>query len=140
MKRLTINYYAVGTCFVLLTVLGFLWYGPFFGEVWMGMVGLDPDAVAANPPGAGVWITNAIATIFPLVTLAWLFVLLNVESAIRGAVIGLTIAFSFVFLSKMTGNMFAQNPYALSWIEGGFDLLALTLAGTVLGGWRKYVG
>lgn len=140
MKKLTINYLAVGVCFVLLTAIGFVWYGPLFGEVWMKMVGLDPDEVAANPPGAGIWLTNIIATIFPLVVLAWLFVQLNVESFVRGAVVGLIIAFSFVFLSKMTGNLFAQAPYALTWIEGGFDLVALTLSGAILGGWRKYVG
>lgn len=138
MKELKINHLAVWASVVLLTVLGFLWYGPLFGDPWMAMVGLDRASVEANPPGAGIWITNIIATVVPVYVLAWLFTKLNVESALRGAGLGLLISFSFIFLSTMTSDMFAQNPYALSWITGGFSMLAITLAGLVLGAWRKY--
>jgi len=37
----------------------------------------------------------------------------------------------------MTGDLFAGNPYALSWITGGYDMAAMTLAGLVLGAWTK---
>ncbi len=138
MRTLTINHLAVWAGVVLLTVLGFLWYGPLSGDPWMSMVGLDPAVVEANPPGAGIWITNLIATVVPMYALAWLFTKMQVESWMQGALIGLIIAFSFVFLSRMTSNMFAQEPYALTWITGGFDLVGLTLAGGLLGAWRKY--
>ncbi len=138
MNNLKINHAAVWVCIVLLHVLGFVWYGPLFGEPWMAMVGLDMATVEANPPSAGLWITNTIATIIPLYTLAWLFTKLNIESLGRGAAIGLLIAFAFDFMSTMTSDMFAQNPYALSWITGGFNLVALGLSGAILGAWRKY--
>jgi hypothetical protein len=35
--------------------------------------------------------------------------------------------------------MFAQSPYALSWITGGFDMVALTIGGLIIGGWRSKV-
>ena len=60
MRKLTINHPAVWLGVVLLSILGFMWYGPLFGETWMGMEGLNPTEVEANPPGAGVWITNFI--------------------------------------------------------------------------------
>ncbi len=132
-----INHLAILVCVVLLFALGFVWYGPLFGEAWMGMVGLDQAAVEANPPGAGIWTSNVISTVIPLYVLAWLLGKLNVESGLEGAGIGLLITFSFVFLSMMTGNLFAQNPYALSWITGGFDMTAMTLSGFILGTWTK---
>ena len=138
MNDLTINHLAVWTSIILLHVLGFIWYGPLFGEPWMELVGLDMATVEANPPGAGTWITNLIATVIPVYTLAWLFTKLGVESLVRGLGIGMLMAFAFDFLSTMTGNMFAQNPYALSWITGGFNLVALGLTGAILGAWRKY--
>ncbi|NND34213.1 MAG: DUF1761 domain-containing protein [Saprospiraceae bacterium] len=137
MQDLKINHAAVWVAVVLLTVLGFLWYGPLFGDAWMAHVGLDRATVEANPPGAGIWITNIIATIIPVYTLAWLFTRLNVTNAINGALIGLLIGFSFVFLSDMTGDMFANRPYGLSWITGGYSMLALIVTGVLLGGWRK---
>lgn len=137
MNNLKINHAAVWVCIVLLTVLGFLWYGSLFGEKWMSIVGLDMATVEANPPGASIWISNAIATIIPMYALAWLFTKLNVRSAVDGALKALIISFSFVFLTELTSNLFAQNPYPLTWINGGFSLASLTLAGLILGAWRK---
>lgn len=137
-KNVKINHMAVWLSVIILFGLGFLWYGPLFGEQWMNMVGLTMADIEANPPGAGIWITNIIATVVPVYVLAWLFTKLNVNSAISGLIYGFLISFSFVFLSRMTGDMFAQNPYGLSWITGGFDIIALSLSGLILGAWRKY--
>ncbi len=95
-----INHVAVWVCFVLLTGLGFLWYSYLFGDTWMEMVGLDPADVEANTPGAGVWVSNFIATIIPLYVLAWLWGKMNVKSGLEGAVIGFIITFSFVFFQN----------------------------------------
>ncbi len=139
MENSRINHAAVWVCIVVITGLGFIWYGPLFDEPWMEMVGLDLDTVMANPPGAGAWITNAIATIIPVYALAWLFTKLGVNSALKGMLYALFISFAFHFLSNMTGDMFAYRPYELSWITGGFDLVAMAVTGLILGGWRKTV-
>ena len=138
MKDLSINHAAVWVVIVLLHALGFLWYGALFNETWMALNGLDVAAIEANPPGISTWISNSIATIIPVYFLAWLFTQLNVNGAGQGTLMGLAIAFSFNFLSRMTSNLFAQRPYELSWVEGGYDLVALALAGLILGAWKKY--
>ena len=139
MEQLKINHLAVWVNIVLLHILGFLWYGPIFGEPWMEMVGLTMAEAQAGSGAAGMWITNFIATVVPMYSLAWIFTKMNVDSGLKGLGIGFLIAFSFVFLSDMTGDMFAQNPYGLSWITGGFSLIGLSIAGFILGAWRKYV-
>ena len=138
MKELKINHAAVWVGVVLLTAFGYIWYEPLFGDQWMSLVGLERATIEADPPGAGIWISNLIATVIPLYALAWLFVRLNVRSALEGAGIGLLIGFSFVFLSRMTSDMFAQNPYGLSWIVGGFSTISIVIGGALLGAWRKY--
>ena len=140
MKSLTINHIACIVCVVLLTALGFLWYGTLFGDQWMSLVGIDLQMIEANPPGAGTWITNLIATVAPIYFMAWLFTKLNVESAMRGLLIGFGIGFCFLFLTEMTQNMFALRPYELSWITGGFNLASMSIVGLILGAWRKYKG
>lgn len=138
MKELKINHLAVLVSVVMLFVLGFLWYGPIFGDQWMGMVGLDLDKIEANPPGAGVWVTNVISAVVSMYALAWLFTRLNVQSAMDGAKYALIIGVAFVLLSTMTGNMFAQRPYGLAWITGGNTTVGLVIGGIILGAWRKY--
>ena len=103
----------------------------------MALVGLDLATVEANPPGAGAWITNILSSLAPIYVLAWLFTKLDIRSGLHGAGIGLLIAFSFNFLSRMTSDMFAQAPYDLVWITGGFDMIYLTISGFILGVWIK---
>lgn len=137
MEQIKINHAAVWVSVILLFALGFLWYGPLFGEPWMEMVGLDMATVEANPPGAAIWLSNAFATVLPLYILAWLYTKIGVNSLTQGAMIGFLIGFAFVFLSKMVGGFFAQDPYGLAWITGGYDVVSLTLAGAILGVWTK---
>ncbi len=134
---LKINHLAVWACIVLSFILGFIWYGPLLGETWMALVGLDPAVVEANPPGAGVWITNLVSSVIPMYVLAWLYTQLDVRSGMRGAGLGFLIVFAFNFLSVMVGNMFAQAPYELTWITGGFDLVLIAISGFILGAWTK---
>jgi hypothetical protein len=137
MKELKINHLAVLVAVVLQFVLGFLWYGPLFGNAWMEMVGLDLDTINADPAGAGEWITNIFASVAGIYLLAMLFVKLGVNSLLKGAGYGLLIGFVFVLLSNMTSGMFAKDPYWLAWITGGFTTVGLTVGGAVLGAWTK---
>lgn len=137
MNSLKINHLAILVCTIILFALGFTWYGPLFGERWMDMVNIDMEAAQANPAGAGVWITNIISTVAPLYLLAWLFTKLNISSGVRGAVIAFLIVFSFHHLPSMVSNMFAQAPYGLAWITGGFELVGMSISGFILGAWTK---
>jgi len=134
MKELKINHLAVWVAIVLLFVLGFIWYGPLFGDKWMGMVGVEADA----KPEIGTWITNIIASVLPVYLLAWLYTKLKVQTLLEGLCYGFLISFVFVFLTRMTNDMFAQNTYVLSWIVGGFSVVGMSLAGLILGAWPKY--
>ena len=114
MKELKINYLAVLAAVVLQFALGFLWYGPLFGESWMGMVGLDMATIEANPPGAGIWISNVVSAALAMIVLAWLFVKLNVESLVRGIWMGFLIGFSFALMPIMVSGFYADNLGGLS--------------------------
>lgn len=132
-----INHAAILVSVIVLFAIGFLWYGVLFGDQWMRMVELDMAEAEGESGNAGIWITNLVATVVPLYVLAWLFLKLNVASGLEGAGIGLLIGFAFIFLSRMTSDMFAQNPYGLSWIVGGNSMVNLTVAGFILGAWKK---
>lgn len=136
MTHFRINHLAVLVCLIWMHLLGFLWYGPLFGDKWMPMVGLDPAAMEGGFD-AGLWITNLIASLAPLYVLAWLFTQMNVKSGAHGAVIAFLITLCFHHLSVMSGNMFAGEPYGLAWITGGFSLVGLTVSGFILGAWKK---
>ena len=129
-----INHLAVWVCIILLHALGFVWYGALFQEQWAELANVDIENVE---PSVAPWIANFLATAIPVYVLAWLFVKLNVNSWTEGAMYGFVIVFSFVLLSFITTDMFAGNPYPLSWINGGLPLVSMTITGAILGVWTK---
>ncbi|MDA3906704.1 MAG: DUF1761 domain-containing protein [Bacteroidales bacterium] len=137
MEKLKLNHYAIWLAIVLQFILGFLWYGPFFGEKWMLMVGLDLTAVEAIQPGIAIWLTNIISTIAAMYLLAWLFLKIEIRTALRGLFTAFLIAVTFIFLTTLTNNVFARLPYGLAWITGGFSMVGFSIAGTIYGVWTK---
>ncbi len=138
MNELKINHLAVLVSVVWMFVLGFLWYGPIMGEPWMKLVGLTLEEIEASPPDAGIWISNVISSAAPIYLLAWLFVKMNITSGMKGLMIGFLAGFVFFHLPGMTGGMFAKEPYALAWLEGGFQVIGWSVGGFILGAWTKY--
>ena len=135
MESLKINHAAVWVGVVVLFALGFIWYDLLFGEQWVEFVGLDMAELEANPPGYGLWISNLISSALGMYLLAWLFVGLNITSGAKGAIVGFLIAFVFIFLTTMINNMYAQSPYGLAWILGGYSMVGFTINGFILGAW-----
>lgn len=136
MKELKINYLAVLVAFVLQFAIGFLWYGPLFGDPWMNMVGLDMDSM--NGAAAGPWITNIVASAATMLMLAWILTRVNGDTLLKGACYGFFLGFTLTLLPVMRDNMFAGFPYGLAWITAGFTVTGLTLGGALLGAWKKY--
>lgn len=137
MNTTKINHLAVWVSIIVAHALGFLWYGLLFNEPWMRLTGITAEKAAVNSPGAAIWILNAVAIISPIYLIAWLFSKLNISDGLRGSLIAFLIAFTFHHLPLMNSNMFAQQPYALAWIDGGYVVAYSTIAGFILAVWTK---
>lgn len=137
MNEPKINHLAAVVCIVVLHILGILWYGFLFAEQWMTMVGMDPAAAENADSEIGIWITNFVSIAVSVYALAWLFTKLNVTSGLRGAGLGLLMSFCFHHLNEMNSNGFAQSPYGLAWITGGYAMVSMAISGFILGAWIK---
>lgn len=136
MNNLRINHLAVWVCIVVMHAFGFLWYGPLFGDQWLALVGMDQASMQEESGDMGVWIMNSVAIIASAYVLAWLLVKLG-ATGIRAAGIAFIVAFVIHHLNTMNANMFADVPYGLAWITGGYVVASLTIAGFILGSWVK---
>jgi len=137
MNNIKINHLAVWACIIGMHVFGFLWYGPLFGDKWLALVGMDQETMQASSQGAGIWIMNSVAIIAAIYALAWVLQLIGVMSGIRGAGVAFVVVFCIHHLPVMNANMFAQDPYGLAWITGGYSLVWMTISGFILGAWVK---
>lgn len=134
MRELKINHAAVWVIVVLGQVLPAFWYG-IFAEQWMSLNGFSEEEVMSG--GYTPYIVSIITAIAFAYMLAWVFVRMNVSTLKDGLMTGLIMGFPIAILGTMTMYMFSLQPYALTWIDGGQNLLIWVISGGLLGGWTK---
>ena len=130
-----VNWIAVLIAFVLLEVVGYVWYGMIFKASWMvemTAVGLKPD-ISSGAQTTSI-VEGMVLTIVQILGLAWLFGRLGVSSV--GA--GLTTAFAVwvVFALSTQGMEYVYMGFTpkLMAINCGQLAVAYLLSGAVLGG------
>lgn len=124
-----VNWIAVLVAVVLLEALGFLWYGPLFGERWTAALGKEPDTSnMAMTMSLGV-----VNTVIIVLGLSWLLRRLGATS-LNAALMGALAAwFFFNFTTMAIDYLYIQLSGELVLINMGYQLVAYLVAGAVIG-------
>jgi hypothetical protein len=140
-----INYWAVIVAAIVNVVLGFLWYGPFFGKQWIALMNLSKEQMdAAKAKGMGK--SYALTTIGSLVmsyVLAYVFLAVNpyfAVAGILGVAAGLTagalIWLGFVAPVTLGPVLWDGKPWKLWFLNAGYYLVTLLIMGVVFAVWQ----
>lgn len=127
-----LNWLAILAAAVSAFMLGGLWYGPLFKNVWCREAGIDPDAQPKHP--ARVFGIAFACSLFSAFAFAW-FVGPRPETHLAvyaGAMIGV----AWVAMSFGINYAFAQRSLKLWLIDGGYHTLQFALYGLILGLWH----
>jgi hypothetical protein len=136
------NWLAIITSIVVSMVIGFLWYGMLFQELWMAGNGITMEGEKMFKNGTEIPMTptpmvvNVVSMFVYALLFNWLLKRLNVSTWQGGATFGATIGL-IMLLGVITGNLFAANPISLSMVDGSYSFVMFTLMGAIIGGWRK---
>lgn len=129
-----INWLAVLLAFVSSMVIGFVWYMPaVLGKRWMAAIGKTEDDLKNIEGGAGIWVPMMVAAALTAVLLAVLISNLGLGTAVAGGLFALVLALVFRAGGHVIHNGFAGRPVAVTLIDSGHDLLAMTVAGAIIG-------
>jgi hypothetical protein len=126
-----VNWWAVLVATIAYFALGAGWYMAL-GKAWMAALGMTEDHVAGGPhPGiyALTFLLDAVAVFTVAVVLANATVGGVGGGAALGALLGVGIWFALLSVTFM----FEGRRPALFLIDGGYHVLALTIAGAILG-------
>lgn len=134
MEPISINPAAVAVATLAGFALGGLWYSPLlFARAWMRECGLSDEALQQGSMGR----------IFGLAALATLVVALNLAAFIGpkaslgfGLFAGLAAGLGWVAMSLGVIYLFERRSLRLWLINSGYQVLAYTLMGGILGAWR----
>ncbi len=128
-----INYLAVLVAAVARMAVGFLWYGPLFGETWMRGIGKTREEI-----GGGSGLAYGVSTFSSLIVafaLALLLTLPGQVDLLTGIVFGLIAAIGLVVPAIATAGVFEQRS-TVTLLSIGYEAISLVVMAAILGAWR----
>src|SRR6476620_984583 len=131
---LQVNWLAVLLAFIASMAIGFVWYLPaVLGKRWMEAVGKTEDDLRNSAGGAGIWLPMMAAAALTAILLAVLISKLELDGALAGGSFAFVLAVVFRVGGHVIHNGFAGRPAAVTFIDSGHDVLAVTAAGVIIG-------
>lgn len=130
---LTVNIWAVLVATIVYFVLGAGWY-MVLSKPWMAAVGFTQEDVegGANP---GIYALTFALEVIVVFTLAVILRNSALSGLLGGAGMGALIGIGIWFALMSVTFMYEARKPALFFIDGGYHVLALTVAGAILGAW-----
>jgi hypothetical protein len=133
----SINYLAVLVAAIVSFALGWIWYGPLFGNMWKGLMGFTDESMKNMKLSP----TQAIAGGFvsSLVTayvLAHFVGLLNVEGFQGACVLASWIWLGFLATNALGSYLWEGKPFKLFVLNAVEQLVAIHLMALVLVFWK----
>jgi hypothetical protein len=128
------HYPAVLLATVVSFAIGGLWYSPLlFARAWMREAGLDE----ARLKEANMGRVFAIAFVANLVMAFNLAAFLGDKASLAfGTFAGFATGFGWIAMALAVIYAFERRPVRLWLINGGYQVVALTAMGAIIGGWR----
>jgi len=123
---------------IVVFIIGWLWYGPLFGKMWMKLSNISAaDVAKAKKKGmAGKLVLNFVGTLVTAFVFAKILASVGAASAVAGAVTGFWIWLGFLAATTLLGSVLWENkPWGLFVLNGLYWLVSLLVMGALLVAW-----
>ncbi len=131
-----INLWAVLVAALSAFVVGWLWYGPLFGKLWMKLNGFTPEMLRDKKglPMPLIMIINYVATALAAFSIA---MFIGAEADMHfGIFAGFMIAVFWIGTSRLNDVLYERQPIKLYLINLGYNMVIYVIMGAVLGAWH----
>jgi hypothetical protein len=135
---LDVNWLAILACGVVSMVLGFLWYGPLFGKLWITLSGHNPSPDDKAKANKGYAISFIGALVLAYVFYHFLVYSMDYTDT-TGAGGGLSVGFwawlGFIAPVTLGTVLWEGKSWKLWFLNNGYNLVQLLLFGLILALW-----
>lgn len=132
-----INYLAVVVAAVAAFIIGAVWYSPLlFGNTYMKLRGLDPNAMAEMRPPVGEIAGEFVRNLVVAFVLAYFVMRLGVGDWLGAVQLGLWVWVGFPAMILLGSVIHENVPWKLAAIHTGDWLVKLLLIAIMLSIWR----
>lgn len=132
--QVEVNYLAVLVAAIISLVIGFLWYGPFFGRRWMQLANVTPGQITSGAMArttAGAFIGALILYYVLALVVDWT----GATTASGGVAAGFLMWLGFAATVTFNSVLYESRPTALWALNNGYQLATMLIAGVLLAVW-----
>lgn len=131
-----INWWAVLAAAVAYMALGSLWYGPLFGKLWMGLVGITPESMKQMPLTPIQAMVGGFVTAFITATaLSYASIFFMAVSAVDAVILAFWMWLGFVATTQAGSYLWEGRPLSLFMLNAAHSLLALVIMAIIVVLW-----
>lgn len=131
------NYIAVLVAAIVNMVIGYIWYGPLFGKVWMRLNKIDASKMKeANKYMARMYGITYLSAVVIAYVLALLMSSTGITTVMDGINFALLIWLGFIATIQLGGWVFEGKKFTAYLLDAGYWLVAMVAIGAILGAWR----
>ena len=141
--EVAINYWAVLLATVACVALGFVWFGPLFGKVWMKAIHVEmPKEITKAMQrdmmrSYGIVAVSAFVMAFVLAHfLAFASEFMDTEGAMAGATGAIWAWVGFVVPATLGSVLWESRTWKYCFVTAGYWLVALIVTGVILAVWQ----
>ncbi|MCY3885705.1 MAG: DUF1761 domain-containing protein [Gammaproteobacteria bacterium] len=127
-----LNWLAIFLATLASFVLGYLWYGPVFGNAWLAAQGKTADDIK---PSATPFIITFFTTLATCIAMAVILQMLSVTNLAGGALLGLVVGLAFITCSNISDGAYCGWSWKLVAIQSGYRTVYCVLMGMILAVW-----
>ncbi len=136
-----VNYFAILLCGVLSMVIGFVWYGPLFGKLWLKVIGATEADLERRKEmqkkAMPLYAVQFALALFQAFTLAYFIRAWSDLSALAPA---LFIFAGFIVPVIAGACMWNNDSAKIAWtrflLQGGYQLVLMVVFAVILGSWQ----
>jgi len=134
--EISINWVAVLVAALVNFVVGWIWYGPLFGNVWKGLMGFTDESMKSMKLSAMQAMVGGFITSLVMAYVLSHFVVIFGAIGIAGAFeLAFWVWLGFVATTSISAFLWEGKPFKLFVLNAGEQLVALFLMSLVLVMW-----
>ena len=131
----SVSFWPVVVAAVVYFAIGALWYSPvLFSKPWMDAQGITPETIDRSGMGMSMVVTFVLELV-AVVVLAASLQGMGVTGWWSGTLTGLVLGVGIGFVPMAVTAAYENRPRSLLWINGGYHVVCMTVAGFLLGIW-----
>lgn len=127
-----VNWVAVLIVVVFSMALGFLWYGPVFGKLWLKLIGKSADEITSSP---GMYLKSALMALVAAYAFAIILKSIGIDTIGGGIVAALVVWLGIGGATSMNAALFNETKPGVWLLNVSYELVIFVGAGILYTAW-----